>query len=209
MPPRWTTRKFDHALLVGPPGMGKSVPWPQSLPRRWRPTSTRFSGQSIKNVADLNALLLAAKDKDVVHIDECHELGKEYQTALYLAVDKRKLDYPGRQDTDDVAAGRLHPVAQHDGRIWPAATMPGPHEAACFGLSSIRKPNSSRCCGIAARHCDGPWTRRSSPKSPKRAKGTPRLALRLLQSARRCARAEGDNAITLDHLQPGLSFGAD
>ena len=42
--------------------------------------------------------------------------------------------------------------------------------------------------------------RRSSPKSPKRAKGTPRLALRLLQSARRCTRAEGDTTITLDHL---------
>jgi Holliday junction DNA helicase RuvB len=35
---------------------------------------------------------------------------------------------------------------------------------------------------------------------PKRAKGTPRLALRLLQSARRCARAEGETTITLDHF---------
>ena len=51
-------------------------------------------GQSIKNAADLNVLLLA-KDKDVVHIDECHELGKEFQTALYLAVDKRKLIIQG------------------------------------------------------------------------------------------------------------------
>ena len=39
------------------------------------------------------------------------------------------------------------------------------------------------------------------PEITKRARGTPRLALRLLQSARRCARAEGDTAITLDHLR--------
>ena len=38
------------------------------------------------------------------------------------------------------------------------------------------------------------------PEIAKRAKGTPRLALRLLQSARRCSRAEGDNTITLQHL---------
>jgi holliday junction DNA helicase RuvB len=38
------------------------------------------------------------------------------------------------------------------------------------------------------------------PEITKRAKGTPRLALRLLQSARRCARAEGETAISLSHL---------
>ena len=38
------------------------------------------------------------------------------------------------------------------------------------------------------------------PEIASRAKGTPRLALRLLQSARRCARAEGETAITEQHL---------
>ena len=38
------------------------------------------------------------------------------------------------------------------------------------------------------------------PEITRRAKGTPRLALRLLESARRCSRAEGENTITLDHL---------
>ena len=36
-------------------------------------------------------MLLSAKEKEVVHIDECHELAKEQQTALYLAIDQRKL----------------------------------------------------------------------------------------------------------------------
>ena len=46
------------------------------------------------------------------------------------------------------------------------------------------------------------------PEIAKRAKGTPRLALRLLQSARRCSRAEGDNTITLD-TSSGLCVGTD
>ncbi len=38
-------------------------------------------------------MLLAARarTKHVVHIDECHELRKDFQTALYLAVDQKKI----------------------------------------------------------------------------------------------------------------------
>lgn len=42
----------------------------------------------------MNALLLSAKDKAIVHIDEAHELKREYQTALYLATDQAKLVVP-------------------------------------------------------------------------------------------------------------------
>ena len=35
------------------------------------------------------ALLLTAKDKDIVFVDECHEMKRTYQTALYLALDKQ------------------------------------------------------------------------------------------------------------------------
>ena len=44
---------------------------------------------------DLNALLLDAQDRDVVHIDEAHELDKQLQTGLYLAIDQRKLFIQG------------------------------------------------------------------------------------------------------------------
>ena len=37
-------------------------------------------------------------------------------------------------------------------------------------------------------------------RSSQRARGTPRLALRLLQACRRVCRAEGENSITLEHL---------
>ncbi len=53
-------------------------------------------GQSIKNPGDLNAVLLAAKDKDIVHFDEAHELRKPFQTSLYRAVEGRKLFIEGR-----------------------------------------------------------------------------------------------------------------
>ena len=82
--------RFEHSLLVGGPGLGKS----QLASVIAKEMATEFHeilGQSITGIGDLNALLLAAKDKDVIHIDECHELDKTYQTVLYLAIDKRSL----------------------------------------------------------------------------------------------------------------------
>jgi Holliday junction DNA helicase RuvB len=87
-------KKFDHALLVGPPGLGKSA-LAEVAAREMASGFHEVLGQSIATPADLNALLLGAQDRDVVHIDECHELPKEYQTVLYLALDQRRLALGG------------------------------------------------------------------------------------------------------------------
>ena len=83
-------RKLDSAMLVGPPGVGKSA-LANVVAQEMASEYHEVLGQSIKGLSDLNALLLAAKDKDVIHIDEAHELEKRLQTALYLAVDRQKV----------------------------------------------------------------------------------------------------------------------
>src|SRR5580704_4675832 len=59
-------KKMDHALLVGPPGVGKSQT-ARIIAAEMATALHEVLGQSITSAADLNALLLAAKDKDVVH----------------------------------------------------------------------------------------------------------------------------------------------
>ena len=83
-------RRLDDALLVGPPGLGKSQ-IATVIGHELATTVHEALGQSIKSVSDLNALLLAAGDKEVVFIDEVHELSKTFQTTLYLCLDKRKI----------------------------------------------------------------------------------------------------------------------
>ena len=87
-------RKMDSSLLVGPPGSGKSA-LARVISAELATEYHEILGQSITSAADLNSILLAAKDKDVVHIDEAHELKKVFQTALYLAIDQRKLFLAG------------------------------------------------------------------------------------------------------------------
>ena len=68
-------RRLDDCLLVGPPGLGKSQ-IAHVLACELAVTSHEILGQSVKNTADLNALLLGAGDGEVIFIDEVHELAK-------------------------------------------------------------------------------------------------------------------------------------
>src|SRR5918912_1387635 len=61
-------RKLDHALLVGPPGLGKTQ-LAAVIACEMAAELREVLGQSIRTPADLNGVLLAAGDKDVVHFD--------------------------------------------------------------------------------------------------------------------------------------------
>jgi predicted ATPase len=87
-------KRFDHALLVGPPGLGKSA-LAAVIAEEMATGFHEVLGQSLNSLAELNGLLLAAKDHDIVFIDECHEIKKENQTALYLALDKQSIFVKG------------------------------------------------------------------------------------------------------------------
>ena len=67
-------KRFDDSLLVGPPGLGKSA-LANIIAQEMATDFHEVLGQSVKSPADLNALLLSAKDKHVIHIDECHDYG--------------------------------------------------------------------------------------------------------------------------------------
>jgi holliday junction DNA helicase RuvB len=193
-------KKFDHALLVGGPGLGKTQV-ATVISCEMATDLHEALGQSLKNPGDLNALLLAAKDRDVLHIDECHELKKEFQTGLYRAIENRKLFIQGR-------ASRVQSIPLADFTLLLSSTdefsLLQPLRDRCrlilrFEFYSIEELTTllqqrSRALG---------WQVDETifPSIAQRARGTPRLALRLLQAARRVCRAEGEKSITLDHLE--------
>jgi Holliday junction DNA helicase RuvB len=194
-------RRLDHALLVGGPGLGKSQ-LANVIAMEMATNLHEVLGQTISHPSDLNALLLAARDKDVIHIDECHELPKPMQTALYLALDKRKLvvgskngkspqtiplaDFTLLLSTTD-EYGLLQPLRDRC-RLVLRFEFYTPEELTTVLFQRTRSLG---------------WQVQNEllPLIASRSRGTPRLALRLLQSCRRVCRAEGENVITLDHLQ--------
>lgn len=79
---------FPTSLLLGSSGCGKTAT-AAVIASEMASGFHEILGQSLRHVSDLHLLLLKAKDKDVIHLDEAHEIPKQMQTSLYLALDKK------------------------------------------------------------------------------------------------------------------------
>ena len=196
-------KKFDDALLTGPPGCGKT----QTAKIIAAEMATNFHevlGQSVESAADLNALLLTAQDRDVVFVDESHELRKEIQTALYLAIDQRKICINGGRAGSAI---QCIPIANFT--LLLATTdefkllqplrdrMKLTLRFGFYGDDDLATLTRQRSRGLG-------WVVDDDDvfaEIAKRSRGTPRLALRLLQASRRVCRAEGETHITRENLE--------
>lgn len=195
-------KKFDHALLAGGAGLGKTQT-AKVIAAEMAADFHEVLGQSVSNAADFNALLLKAKSKDIIFIDECHELPKEFQTSLYLALDQRRVFLQGSK------SGKMpQSIPLNDFTLLLATTdefrllqplrdrMKLVLRFEFYSVSELVELTRQRSRALR-------WAVDDNVFAPiaQRSRGTPRLALRLLQAARRVARSEGESAIMLDHLE--------
>jgi Holliday junction DNA helicase RuvB len=197
-------KRLDDCLLVGPAGLGKTQ-IASVLAMELATKCHEALGQSITCPADLNALLLAAKDGEIVFIDEAHELQKLFQTGIYLALDKRKVSIIGSRSVQSI------PLANF-------SLILGTTDEFCL-LSPLRDRmrlvlrfhfyQVEELTQIVVHRAKAlQWDIDDSVPAliAQRARGTPRLALRLLQACRRVCRAEGEHTIDLEHLQKACAL---
>ena len=195
-------KKFDDALLVGPPGLGKTQ-LATVIAAEMASEFHEVLGQTIESISDLNALLLAAQDRSVVLIDECHEMPKDLQTALYLAIDKRRINLAGGKSgraPQSLPIGNFTLLLATTEEFLLLQPLRDRMKLTLrFGFYSedelaeiIRQRNRA----IGWQVDDEVFL-----QIAHRARGTPRLALRLLQSARRVVRSQGETKITQVQLE--------
>jgi Holliday junction DNA helicase RuvB len=185
---------------VGPPGLGKTQ-LAAVIACEMAAELHEVLGQSIRAPADLNAVLLAAGDRQVVHFDEVHEMKREFQTALYRAVEERKLFVQGRSrrvqsipladfsvllsTTDEFAV--LQPLRDRMGLLL---------RFEFYSAEELTTILRQRSLALRWQVDEGVF-----PLIAGRSRGTPRLALRLLRSCRRVCRSEDKARVTLAHLE--------
>lgn len=194
-------KKFDHSMMLGPPGLGKTA-LSQIIAQEMATDFIDLLGQSIGSVADLNAVLLAAKDRSIVFIDEVHELSKSLQTTLYLALDQRKILVPGGNNRAPISI----PIA--DFTLLLATTdeylLLQPLRDRMKLVLRFEYYTTDELTLILKQRVTGlKWNVEDSVlhEIALKGKGTPRLALRILESAHRVSRSLGEQVITHNHLQ--------
>jgi holliday junction DNA helicase RuvB len=82
---------LDHVLFVGPPGLGKTT-LAQIVARELGANFRATSGPVIAKAGDLAALLTNLEDRDVLFIDEIHRLNPAVEEILYPAMEDFQLD---------------------------------------------------------------------------------------------------------------------
>jgi holliday junction DNA helicase RuvB len=82
---------LDHVLFVGPPGLGKTT-LAQIMAKELGVNFRSTSGPVIAKAGDLAALLTNLEDRDVLFIDEIHRLNPAVEEILYPAMEDFQLD---------------------------------------------------------------------------------------------------------------------
>ena len=190
-------KRFDHALLVGPPGLGKSA-LAAVIAEEMATGFHEVLGQSLNSLAELNALLLSAQEKDIVFIDECHEIKKENQTALYLALDKQSIFVKD-------GSGSPHRIPIRKFSLLLATTdefcILQPLRDRMKLLLRYEFYSGGELVQILHHRSKAlGWNVDEAlfPEIAQRSRGTPRLALRLLQACHRVCRSLGETKITTE-----------
>lgn len=191
-------QKFPNALMVGPPGVGKTQLC-LTICAEMASEPHSVLGSTLSSTSDLFALLLAAKDKDCVYIDEVHAAPKDIFVTLLLALDQQKIVLSGKNRSPQSL-----PLANFTLLLSTTEEylVPRPLSDRCMLLRFGYYSNEELTLLLLNRVRSLGWDIHEEilPEISQRSRGTPRLGLRLLQSCFRCMRSDGESTLTKGHL---------
>lgn len=198
----------DHILLYGPPGLGKTT-LSHLVAKAMGSQIKMTHGTALAKTGDLAAILTNLQNQDVLFIDEIHRLPRPIEEMLYSAMEDFALD---------LVIGK-GPSARTVRLELPQFTLVG--ATTRFGLLSrpfrdrfgvvhrmeyYQPPDLVGIVSQAGRKLKVEVNNDCALEISRRARGTPRIALKLLKRVRDFAQIKHNNDITLSVVKQALDL---
>jgi Holliday junction DNA helicase RuvB len=199
---------LDHVLLVGPPGLGKTT-LAQIVREELGVGIRTVAGPALERKGDMAAILTALEPRDVLFVDEIHRVNRAIEEILYPALEDFRLDIvvgqgpAARTLTIDLPAFTLVGATTRTGLL---TTPLRDRFGMTFRLGYYDTVQLAtivrRSAGILGVEIDDD----AAEEIARRARGTPRIANRILRRVRDVAEVRHAGVVTTDVAREALQL---
>jgi holliday junction DNA helicase RuvB len=199
---------LDHVLLVGPPGLGKTSL--AFIIREELGVGIRtVAGPALERKGDMAAILTSLEQRDVLFVDEIHRLNRAIEEILYPALEDFRLDIvvgqgpAARTLTLDLPAFTLVGATTRTGLLTtPLRDRFGMTFRLDYYTPSDLGLIVRRSAGILGVEIDDD----AADEIARRARGTPRIANRILRRVRDVAEVRHEGRVTTEVAREALEL---